>query len=52
MHKNNSLNSRKIVKKVGLFRDGIDGWRFILHNLLFSQSMAFGFGDPVIIDIR
>jgi hypothetical protein len=52
MHKNNSLNSRKIVKKEGLFRDGVDGWRCILQNLLCSQSMGSGFGDPVNIDIR
>ena len=52
MHKNNSLNSRKIVKKEGLFKDGVDVWRCIRYSLLFPQSMGSGIADPVNIDIK
>jgi hypothetical protein len=50
--KNNSLNSRKIVKKEGLFRDGVDGSRCVYYKLLIPQSMGSGIADPVNIDIK
>jgi len=54
MHKNNGLNIRKIVKKEGMFRDGVDGWRrtSIWYNLLFPKSMGSDIGDPVNTDTK
>jgi hypothetical protein len=52
MYKNNSLNSRKIVKKESLFRDCVDGWRCVYNSLLIPQSMGSGIADPVNTDIK
>ena len=52
MYKNNSLNSRKIVKKEDLLRVGTDGWRCVYYNLLIPQSMGCGIAGPVNIDVK